>query len=87
MPDIGGIDWDRLNRALDRRFQKKWKPFYRNNIRSYRKESEMETIFQNYHDKLYVFILVMHSSGLDRLHIFSHFPIRIESQSDAYVLL
>jgi len=54
--DIGGIDWDRLTRALDRRFQKKWKPSYCNNKKSYRKKSELKTVFQKYHDKLYVFI-------------------------------
>lgn len=54
--DIGNIDWDRVTLALDRRFQRKWKPSKRNIKRSYRKKSEVRMIFQKYHDKQYVFI-------------------------------
>jgi hypothetical protein len=54
--DVGGIDWDRITRAIDRRFQKKWRPSYRNTKKTYRKKAEIEIVFQKYHDKLYVFI-------------------------------
>jgi len=54
--DVGGIDWDRFTRAIDRRFQKKWRPSYRNSNKSYRKKGEVGVILQKYHSKLYVFI-------------------------------
>jgi hypothetical protein len=54
--DIGGIDWDRVTRAIDRRFQKKWRPSYRNRIKSYRKKDEVGAVLQKYHSNLYAFI-------------------------------
>jgi hypothetical protein len=54
--EIGGIDWDRFTRALDRRFQRKWMTYYRSRKTSYRKKSEVGTILQRYHAKLYAFI-------------------------------
>jgi hypothetical protein len=53
--DVGGIDWDRVTRALDRRFQRKWMASSRNRI-SYRKKAEVGIVLQKYHAKLYVFI-------------------------------
>ena len=54
--DIGGIDWDRITHALDRRFQRKWMPFYRSKRKPYRKKVEVELILNKYHAKLYAFI-------------------------------
>ena len=54
--DIGGIDWDRVTRAIDRRFQRKWISSSRKSRKSYRKKAEIGIVFQKYHDKLYVFI-------------------------------
>ena len=54
--DIGGIDWDRVTRAIDRRFQKKWTTSSRVRTKSYRKKSEVGRILDKYHPKLYVFI-------------------------------
>jgi hypothetical protein len=54
--EIGGIDWDRFTRALDRKFQRKWITSSSSRKRSYRKKSEVGIIFQKYHDKLYAFI-------------------------------
>ncbi len=54
--DIGGIDWDRITRAINRRFQKKWRPSYRNRKKSYRKKREVSSILQKYQSKLYVFL-------------------------------
>jgi hypothetical protein len=54
--DIGGINWDRVTRAIDRRFQVKWKPSFRNRTKSYRKKGEVGIILQKYQSKLYVFI-------------------------------
>jgi len=54
--EIGGIDWDRVTRALDRRVQKKWIAFFRNRTNIYRKKDEVAIILQKYHAKLYAFI-------------------------------
>jgi hypothetical protein len=54
--EIGGIDWDRVTRALDRRFQRKWITSSRNRTKSYRKKDEVGIILQKYHAKLYAFI-------------------------------
>jgi hypothetical protein len=54
--DIGGIDWDRVTRAIDHRFQRKWISSSHKSRKSYRKEAEIRIVFQKYHDKLYVFI-------------------------------
>jgi len=54
--ESGGIDWDRVTRALDRRFQRKWLSFSRNKTKLYRKKAEVEIVLQKYHKKLYVFI-------------------------------
>jgi hypothetical protein len=53
--EIGGIDWDRVTRALDRKFQKRWTSSQKI-IRPYRKKSEVGIILNKYHDKLYAFI-------------------------------
>jgi hypothetical protein len=54
--DVGGIDWDRITRAIDLRFQRNWRPSYRNRTKIYRGKAEVGIVFQKYHDKLYVFI-------------------------------
>ena len=36
--EIGGIDWDRVTRALDRRVQRKWIASFRNRTNIYRKK-------------------------------------------------
>jgi hypothetical protein len=54
--EIGGIDWDRVTRALDRRFQRKWTGSCRNKSKSYRRKAEVGIILQKYHGKLYVFL-------------------------------
>jgi hypothetical protein len=54
--EIGGIDWDRVTRALDRRFQRKWMTSSPNRKTSYRKKAEVGTILQRYNTKLYAFI-------------------------------
>ena len=55
--EYGGIDWDRLTSALERRFQKLWRPrrIAKNPI-PYEDRAEVQTILNKYRDKLYVFI-------------------------------
>lgn len=57
--EIGGIDWDKITRRLDRKFQSKWKPSSRNRIKSYRKKAEVTRILQKYQSQLYAFITPM----------------------------
>jgi len=55
--EIGGIDWDRITRALDRKFHRKWIMFQRNGTKPYRSETEVNIILHKYNDKLYTFLI------------------------------
>ena len=50
--ESGGIDWDRITRALDRKYHKKWKPSYRINATAYRNKSEVSLILHKYKAKI-----------------------------------
>ena len=55
--EYGEIDWDRLTYALDRPFQRLWKP--RRIAKKpilYEDRAEVQTVLNKYRDKLYVFI-------------------------------
>jgi hypothetical protein len=54
--EIGGIDWDRVTRNLNRKLQKKWNPSCRNETKLYRKKAEVGVVLNQYHNKLYAFI-------------------------------
>lgn len=54
--ESGGIDWDRITRALHPRYQRQWTGSLRKTAKSYRDQSEVDTILQRYADKLYTFI-------------------------------
>ena len=54
--EIGGIDWDRITRALDRKFQKQWITSRHNGTKLYRSETEVNIILHKYDDKLYTFL-------------------------------
>jgi hypothetical protein len=54
--EIGGIDWDRITRALDRKFQKQWITSRHNGTKLYRSETEVNIILHKYDDKLYSFL-------------------------------
>ncbi|HUI44835.1 MAG TPA: hypothetical protein VL122_02435 [Nitrospirota bacterium] len=64
--ESGGIDWDRITRALDWKFQKRWTGSLRRRTRSYRDQSEVDTILRQYSDKLYTFVS---SQGKDDEHV------------------
>jgi hypothetical protein len=55
--EYGGIDWDRLTYALDRPFQRLWKPrrIHKKPI-PYQDHAEVQTIINKYRDQMYVFI-------------------------------
>jgi len=55
--EYGGIDWDQLTSALERRFQKLWKPRrIAKQLNAYEDRDEVQTILNKYRDKMYVFI-------------------------------
>jgi hypothetical protein len=55
--EYGGIDWDSVTVALDRKFQRLWKPSRAQKPRkSYEDSSEIETVLKKHPGKLYVFI-------------------------------
>jgi hypothetical protein len=55
--EYGGIDWDSVTVALDRKFQRLWKPARQwPPWKSYEDSSEIETILKRHPGKLYVFI-------------------------------
>jgi hypothetical protein len=54
--EIGGIDWDRITRALDRMFQRKWIASRRKVTKRYRNKTEVKIILRKYEEKLYTFL-------------------------------
>ncbi len=54
--EYGGIDWDRLTYALERRFQRLWRPRIAKKPILYEDPAQVQTILNKYRDKLYVFI-------------------------------
>jgi hypothetical protein len=54
--EIDGIDWDRVTRALDRKFQRKWITSRRKGTRLYRNKTEVKIILRKYEEKLYTFL-------------------------------
>lgn len=54
--EIGGIDWDRVTRALHRKFGRRWISPRRNGTTLYRSKAEVNIILRKYDGKLYTFI-------------------------------
>ncbi len=54
--EIGGIDWDRVTRALNRKFQRQWTMSRRNGTKQYQSEAEVNIILHKYNGKLYTFL-------------------------------
>jgi len=54
--EIGGIDWDRVTRALDRKFRRRWITSRRNGTKRYRSKAEVKIILRKYDGKLYTFL-------------------------------
>ena len=75
--DTGGIDWDRVTRAVDRRFQRKWRSSSRNRTKAYRKKAEVRIILQKYQEKLYAFISPADNNDKDMCDIIAIAIVRI----------
>ena len=54
--ESGGIDWDRITRALDRKFQRHWITSRRRGTKLYRSKTEVKIILRKYDGKLYTFL-------------------------------
>ena len=54
--ESGGIDWDRITRGLDRKFQKKWITSKCNGTKLYQSKAEVKMILHKYDGKLYTFL-------------------------------
>jgi len=54
--ETGGIDWDRLTRALQPRYQRQWTGSLRKTVKPYQDRAEVDAVLQQYGDKLYTFI-------------------------------
>ncbi len=52
----GGIDWDRITRALNPRYQRQWTGSLRKKAKPYQDQAEVDAALQQYNDKLYTFI-------------------------------
>ncbi len=55
--EVGGIDWDRITRALDRGLQRRWQASHRGRrSERVRGKKAVGTILRKHHDKLYTFL-------------------------------
>ena len=55
--EIGGIDWDRITRALDRKLQRRWQASRRGRQpERFRGKKAVELVLRTYQDKLYTFL-------------------------------
>lgn len=55
--DLGDVDWDRVTRALEWKFQRRWAP--RRRVQScipYQNNEEVKAVLEKYRTKLYVFV-------------------------------
>jgi len=80
--EIGGIDWDRITRALDRKFQRQWITPRRNGTKLYRNKTEVEIILQKYRDKLYTFLTPTDKSDKSIRDIISIALVRIAQKGN-----
>ena len=54
--EYDGIDWDRLTCALERRFQRLWKPERITKRSLYEEPHEIDAVREKFREKMYVFI-------------------------------
>jgi hypothetical protein len=76
--DFGAVDWDRVTRALEWKFQRRWTPG--RNVRScvpYRNCGEVKAVLKRYRTKLYVFVSPQHRSDRHTRDIISIMLVRL----------
>jgi len=54
--ETGGIDWDRITRVLNPKFQKRWIGSFRKTTKPYWNRPEVDIVLQKYREKLYTFL-------------------------------
>jgi len=54
--EVGVIDWDRVTRLLNSKYQRRWDPGRRRRHSAYAHAEEVNLVLNQYQDKLYVFI-------------------------------
>lgn len=57
----GGIDWDRVTRALSPKYQKQWTGSFRKNTTPYYNRTEIDILLRQYSSKLYTFIATLNT--------------------------
>jgi uncharacterized membrane-anchored protein YjiN (DUF445 family) len=82
--EIGGIDWDRITRALDRKLQRRWQTSRRGRRpECLRDKRAVEMILKKYHDKLYTFLSPTDAHDKQVRDIISIALVRIAQQGNA----
>ncbi len=80
--ESGGIDWDRITRALDRKYQKQWITSRRNGTKLYRSKSEVKIILHKYDGKLYTFLTTTDKDNASIRDIISIALVRIAQKGN-----
>jgi hypothetical protein len=81
--DLGAVDWDRVTRALEWKFQRRWAP--RRRVRSrvpYRNSSEVEAVLEKYRAVLYVFVSPQNRSDLRTADVISIALVRLAQRGN-----
>lgn len=83
--EIGGIDWDRITRALDRTLQRKWQASRRGRRPAcFKDKRAVDVILSKYHDKLYTFLSPADRHDEQVRDIVSIALVRIAQQGNAF---
>jgi hypothetical protein len=76
--DFGTVDWDRVTRALEWKFQRRWTPSCRPRSRvPYQNNSEAKAVLEKYRTKLYLFISPQNRSDRRNAGIISIALVRL----------
>jgi hypothetical protein len=81
--DLDAVDWDRVTRALEWKFQRRWAP--RHTVRSrvpYRNGSEVEAVLEKYRALLYVFVSPQNRSDLRTADVISIALVRLAQRGN-----
>jgi hypothetical protein len=80
--DHGSIDWDRITRALNPEFQKRWIGSLRKITKPYWDKVEVDFVLQKYESKLYTFITATDSNDEYARDIISIELVRIAQKGN-----
>ena len=80
--EIGEIDWDRITRALDRKFQRRWITSCRKGTKRYRNKTEVKIILRKYEGKLYTFLTPADKNDKSMRDIISIALVRIAQKGN-----